>query len=195
MPRALATTLALLGACSSTNGRSDPPPRADRSVASGAQDAVGQKAVAAKPWIRVADAVFRSEAVGLWRIPPSDRERRVSADVRAYPGTMRFLYDGQTVTLRLFTEKDWMYRSPDDHYRLATRWQDGLLQYRPPFGVWTDLARFRAGRFETPGGDPPWQFEAVASRDACEPDDLPLIAERAAHDYSIKPTAPSPATR
>lgn len=195
MSRALATTLALLCACSSTNGPFDPPPRADRSVPSGAQDAVWPKAVAAKPWIRVAEAAVRSEAVGLWRIPPSDRERRVSADVRAEPGTTRFVYDGQTVTLRLFTEKDWMYRSPDDHYRLATRWQDDRLQYRPPFGVWTDLARFRAGRFDTPGGDLPRQFEAVASRDACEPDDLPLIAERAAHDYSIEPVAPSPAAR
>ena len=144
------------------------------------------------PWIRTADPAARPEAVGLWRVPASERERRISASVRAHPGTIRFLYDGQTVTLFLFSEKDWMYRTRDDHYRLASRWQGDLLQYRPPFGVWTDLARFRDGHFETAHDEPPWHFERVSSRDACAPDDLPLLAERTVHDYSIKPTDPSP---
>jgi len=145
-----------------------------------------------KPWIRVAASVVRPEAVGLWRVPADERERTISATVRGHPGTTRFLYDGETVTLFLLSEKDWMYRSRDDHYRLAARWQGDLLQYRPPFGVWTDLARFRDGRFETAADNPPWRFEPVASRDACEPEDLPLLADRARHDYSIKPTDPSP---
>jgi hypothetical protein len=145
-----------------------------------------------KPWIRVAAHPVRSEAIGLWRIPLADRERVVSPTVRAQPGTIRFLYDGETVTLLLFSEKDWMYRSPDDHYRLASRWQGDVLQYRPPFGTWTDLARFRDAGFETVADSPRWRFQMVPDRAACDRDDLSLLADRPLHDYSIKPTDPSP---
>ena len=145
-----------------------------------------------KPWIPVATDPVRPEAVGLWRVRVAERDRVVSPTVRAVPGTVRFLYDGRNVTLALMSEKEWMYRSPDDHYRLDSRWQGDLLQYRPPFGTWTDLARFVDGRFETAGDQRPWSFESVPSRAACDPDDLPLLADRAPHDYSIKPTDPSP---
>ncbi len=185
--------LAQVPACSSSAGpaseheTSDEPP-----PPSASQPGRSAKGPVMTPWIRIADPAARPEAVGLWRIPASERERRISASVRAHPGTIRFLYDGQTVTLFLFSEKEWMYRSRDEHYRLASRWQGDLLQYRPPFGNWRDLARFRDGRFETARDQPPWRFEQVSSRDACAPDDLPLLAERMVHDYSIKPIDPSP---
>jgi len=175
-------------ACSPSVSPSEPP----RPDAHGRAPAAAG-ATRVKPWIPVAANPVRPEAVGLWRVPPADRERVVSLTVRAHPGTTRFLYDGEMVTLFLFTEKDWMYRAPDDLYRLTTRWQGDILQYRPPFGTWTDLARFRDGRFETVGDDPPWRFEPVPHRAACDADDLPLLADRAPHDYSIKPTDPSPA--
>jgi hypothetical protein len=151
-----------------------------------------REAPVVKPWISVAAHPVRPDAVGLWRIPPADRERVVSATVRSQPGTTRFLYDGETVTLFLLTEKDWMYRARDDHYRLATRWQGDVLQYRPPFATWTDLARFRDARFETVGDQPPWRFELVPDRAACDAEDLRLLADRPPHDYAIKPIDPSP---
>jgi len=188
----LALCLAPLSACSSSSGPASG--QAPRDEPSSAADPSGPaaKGTAMTPWIPTADPAARPEAVGLWRVPAAQRERTPSPSVRSHPGTLRFLYDGQTVTLHLFSEKDWMYRSPDDLYRLASRWHGDLLQYRPPFGTWTDLARFRDGRFETTRDDPPWHFERVSSRDACETDDLPLLAGRTVHDYSIKPTDPSP---
>jgi len=108
------------------------------------------------------------------------------------PGVVRFLYDGESVTLQLLTEHAWMYRTRDDHYRVASRWNGDVLQYRPPFGQWAALARFRDGHFESIGDKPPWRYLDVRSRAGCEADDLPLLAARPVHDYTIEPTDRSP---
>lgn len=150
----------------------------------GSERTPASRPAASRPWVRTVARPVVAQAVGLWRIPP--------AELADGGGVQRFLYDGETVTLWLMTEKEWMYRAPDDHYRLATRWRGDVLQYRPPFGSWTDLARFDAGRFETVGDASPRRYENVPSRNACEPDDLPLLLARRAHDYSIEPTDPSP---
>jgi hypothetical protein len=140
-----------------------------------------------KPWITVVSPAARPDAVGLWRVPTAERERQAPG-VISHPGTVRFLYDGQTVTVFLMTEKEWMWKSPDDHYRLETQWQGDTLFYRPPFWRMTPLARFVGDHFESTDGTPPWRYEAVPSRDACDADDRVLLTERKIHDYSIKPT-------
>jgi hypothetical protein len=108
------------------------------------------------------------------------------------PGVTRFLYDGETVTLLLFTMKEWMYREPDDHWRLDAEWRGDTLHYRPPFGVMTPMARFTGGRFESISETPPYRYEAVSSEAACDAEDRILLAPRARHDYRVKPTDPSP---
>ena len=125
-------------------------------------------------------------AVGVWRIPPASRSRS-GPGVVEMPSVVRFYFDGTHVTLSLLTEKAWMWRRPDDTYRLDARWVGDDLQYRPPFGKWTLLATLRAGHFEEPGTTAPWTFERVtpAMMDA---QDRALLAPRPAHDYSIKPT-------
>jgi hypothetical protein len=141
----------------------------------------------AKPWITVADGAEHPEAVGLWRVPVGER-RRESPGIVSSPGIERFLYDGKHVTLFLFTEKDWMWRSKDEHYRLESEWQGDTLAYRPPFGRMGGFARFVNGHFETLDDKPPFRYEAVPSRDAADKDDLVLLADRPVHDYTIKPT-------
>ncbi|MEO8698952.1 MAG: hypothetical protein ABI867_02880 [Kofleriaceae bacterium] len=127
---------------------------------------------------------------GTWRIPPHQRSRRRGNTI-AMPGVTRFHYDGTSVTVELLTEKAWMWRRPDDIYRLEARWIGSELQYRPPFGAWTTLATFAADHYELADADaePAWVFEPVgdAIKDA---DDRKLDAPRPLHDYSIKPMDP-----
>jgi hypothetical protein len=126
-----------------------------------------------------------SPKTGTFRIPRDQRARHIGNAI-AGPGTLRFHYDGAHVTLMLFTEKQWMWRRPDDIYRLESRWQGDELQYRPPFGDWTRLALFRDGHYETPDDTGPWIYEHVAD-DAKDADDRKLDDDRPAHDYAIKP--------
>jgi hypothetical protein len=144
-----------------------------------------------KPWITVAGSPSHPEAVGLWRVPVAER-RRESAGVVQVPGVERFLYDGETVVIFLATMKEWMYRAPDDHWRVKGEWQGDVLRYQPPFGRMEPLARFRNGRFESTVDTPPYVYENVPSEAACDERDRVLLAPRPVHDYSIKPTDPSP---
>ena len=144
-----------------------------------------------QPWIPVAADASHPEAVGVWRVPV-DARRRESPGVVQVPGVTRFLYDGRTVVLFLATMKDWMYRAPDDHWRLETEWQGDVLHYRPPFGRMTPLARFTAGRFESTVDTPPYVYENVPSEADCDAEERILLVPRALHDYTIKPTDPSP---
>jgi hypothetical protein len=125
---------------------------------------------------------------GTFRIPHAERIRRGATTI-AVPGIERFHYDGVHVTVSLFTEKAWMWRRPDDIYRLDSRWQGNELQYRPPFGTWTRLAVFQTDHYMLPDDDKPWVFERVsdAMKDA---DDRMLDADRPPHDYAIKPLDP-----
>ena len=125
--------------------------------------------------------------IGTWRIPP-DALSRQRPGVVSMPGIERFLYDGTTVTLYLFTDKEWMWHPPDHTYRLQARWVGDELQCRLPFGDWTKLATFAGGRFEEPGNgdEPAWVFERVTEsmKDA---GDRVLDQPRPLHDYTIKP--------
>jgi hypothetical protein len=142
-----------------------------------------------KPLIPIAEGAEHPEAVGLWRVPFAER-RRDAPGVASIPGIVRFLYDGKHVTLFLVAEKPWMWRSQDEHYRLASEWQGDKLAYRPPFGRMSPFVRFVNGRFESLDDKPPFRYESVASREAADKDDLVLLADRPVHDYNIKPMDP-----
>lgn len=123
--------------------------------------------------------------LGTWRVPPGDR-RRDHGNVVAVPGVERFAYDGSTVTMFLFTEKEWMWKRPDDIYRLEARWVGDELQYHPPFGRWSRLATWAVDHFEVVDDPERWVFEHVRG-DMKDADDRKLDEPRPIHDYSIKP--------
>ena len=74
-----------------------------------------------------------------------------------------------------------MWRTPDDVYCVETRWRGDMLQWHPPFGPWSDLARFEGGRFVDADGLP---FERIAARELPQ-DHRTLLAPREPHDPSI----------
>lgn len=86
--------------------------------------------------------------------------------------------------MHLWRMKAWMWRTPDDVYRVQTRWRGDMLQWLPPFGTWSDLARFEGGRFLDYEGLP---YVRVAADELPEADRV-LLIPREPHDYSITPT-------
>lgn len=116
------------------------------------------------------EVVDRGEALGAWRSAGSDN------------GISAFVFDGASATLFLFTEKDWMWRARDDHYRVKTRWQGNDLQYLPPFGRWSPLAQLQAGGFAG--------FERLDTAGALSETESALLRPHPLHDYDTKPTDP-----
>jgi hypothetical protein len=125
------------------------------------------------------------DAIGLWQLcetqqVPDDGRGRLTND--AYI----FRYDGDTVTLRLVTVNPAMWKSDDDFYRLAARWDGDMLTYRPPFGDWAELAEFRGDHFEDVGGGTRRIFERIGE-DQVADWNRAILAPRAPHDYSTPP--------
>ncbi len=83
--------------------------------------------------------------------------------------------------MELWRMKAWMWRTPDDVYRVQTRWKGDVLQWHPPFGHWCDLARFEGERFVDSEGLP---FERVAANEL-PAEHRKLLTPREPHDYSI----------
>ncbi len=128
-------------------------------------------------------------AIGVWYIP-REQVDQVNAEARlrgvAYVGPFPFYYDGQTVTRYLLTDNEWMWRSPDDHYRLKARWQEQELHYRLPYTTWAYLATFQEGRFHFRYADVDWVFQRLAP--GAVPAQLAsLLRPREPHDYAINP--------
>ena len=133
----------------------------------------------------------KANAIGHWRVDAKARRVIPKSGTVALPGVVQFVFDGRTVTLFLFTEKEWMWKSPDNHYRLKARWKGRDLEYLPPFGRWQRLATFDGRHFVLKGpGATVWTFRKVGKTDLLEPDDKVVLKKRALHDYSIKPTSP-----
>jgi len=132
-----------------------------------------------------------SAAVGLWQIPPLSRVASKSSH-GMLPGTHGvFAFDGQFVTVQLLTEKDWMWKSEDDVYKLEARWEGDALFYRPPFATWQYLATFQGDRFFVvdEGRRLRWDFRRICREDLALRD-AAILRERKVHDYRIKPTDP-----
>lgn len=128
-------------------------------------------------------------AIGVWYIP-REQVDAVNAAARlrgvAYVGPFPFYYDGQTVTRYLLTDNEWMWRGPDDHYRLKARWHEHELHYRLPFTNWAHVATFQDGRFHFWYGEVEWLFERLTP-DAVPEFLKPLVIPREPHDYAINP--------
>ncbi len=151
-----------------------------------------------RAWMQPADVVSHDARVGLWRVPMDARVRR-PPDAPRGVGTPRFAYDGKHVTVVLYTLKAWMWKSPDDVYRLESRWvkrPDGGedLQFHLPFGGWQTLAASvlegSTWKFVLDEGDTTWPLERVGREANADEADRALLKPRAPHDYAIKPTSP-----
>jgi hypothetical protein len=83
----------------------------------------------------VAERGVRPSPVGLWAVPIRHGDNGLPEGFLLSPGP--FYFDGETVVLRLHTRKSWMTRSPDDYYRVRSRWSGDTLEWLPPFGSWS----------------------------------------------------------
>lgn len=171
---------------------------------SGAVELAGvvHRVVAFDAWMLPADTISHGALVGVWRVPKAGREvwNPAAKTVRS-PGIPQFAYDGKYVVVRLFTEKDWMWKSKDDRYKLESRWVAGAdgrdeLQYKPPFGDWTPLAASvyegKARRLVLAESDRTWPLERVRKAADADEDDRALAVDRPVHDYSTNPTDARP---
>ncbi|MCP4443184.1 MAG: hypothetical protein GY810_30120 [Aureispira sp.] len=130
----------------------------------------------------------KNAAVGLWQIPKETRY--ISRENRSIgPGTYLFEYDGESVTLFLFKEKEWMWKPQDDYYKLQSKWEGDTLHYLPLFGRWTALALFDGTQFYTERleDELTWYFESIQEDKVEAVDSAVLVKDRPLHDYTIKP--------
>jgi hypothetical protein len=129
-----------------------------------------------------ADILTHRDAIGVWRVPESTVDQ---IEANAPPGKFysvphSFRYDGQCVTLQLTRLYASGWHSPDDFYRVQSRWDGSDLYIRIPFGGWRKLAAFTGGRFEQ-GEEPRWRFERAEETDLDEWE-LLLLIDREPHD-------------
>jgi hypothetical protein len=131
----------------------------------------------------------RDAAIGLWQLRATET---VEDDVsgRLTNDAYIFRYDGDTVTLRLITTNPAMWKSDDDFYRLATRWDGDMLTYRPPFTDWTELASFDGDHFEDVGSGTRRIFGRISDDEVADWNRA-ILTPREPHDYSIQPRDPS----
>jgi hypothetical protein len=127
-----------------------------------------------------------SDAIGLWQLRDTqeiadDGSGRLTNDVYI------FRYDGQTVTLRLMTLHPGPWKSEDDFYRVAARWNDSMLEYRPPFGDWTEIGAFHGDHFEDVGSGIRRVFGRIGEDEVADWNRA-ILKPREPHDYSIRPT-------
>ena len=104
-----------------------------------------------------------TDAIGLWQL----RETQSIADDgsgRQPNDVYIFRYDGDTVTLRMMTLQAGVWKSDDDFYRLDARWNGSMLEYRPPFADWAELASFEGDHFEDAGSGTRRVFTRIGSR-------------------------------
>lgn len=141
-------------------------------------------ATAIKP-TRSQSPTAHAAAQGLWQFvreePIADDRGRQVNDAHTFR-----LEDDGTVVLRLLSLHAERWKSPDDFYRLATRWQARMLQYRPPFGDWADLASYERGRFIDVGNGKRRIFARIDA-DAVVDWNRAVLAPRAPHDYRRRP--------
>jgi hypothetical protein len=116
-------------------------------------------------------------AVEFWQLAETRGE--------AFPSTEAFRFDGQTVTLFLWSRHPFSGRPPDDCYRLQARWQGNELDILHPGGTWGAFMTFEHGRFI----DRRDSWGAVFVYKKVRPTDLdklarPLLDDRPVWDYS-----------
>jgi len=127
----------------------------------------------------------RHQAEGTWQfekeIPVEDDLGKLVNDV------FTFLYEDDTVTLRLLTLRSGQWKSDDDFYKLSAKWEGNTLYYLPPFGSWTELAMFENDHFVNIGNGKKRIFKKIQNDEVVEWNRNILKANRDRHDYGIKP--------
>lgn len=128
------------------------------------------------------------KAIGYWQIPKAQRIIKEPNSITG-PGNYLFYYDGNFVTIYLFTEKDWMWKTEDDFYKLKSKWNGDSLYYLPPFGDWVYLAKFNETNFfcENKLENLTWKYQKITKREI-EKRDYSILKNRNVHNYEIKPT-------
>lgn len=132
-------------------------------------------------------------AIGLWQVPINKRYINGSnhgTNWASGPDPERFNYDGKYITIMLMTEKAWMWKSPDDYYKVNSKWGHDTLYYLPPFGSWEKLAIYKNGSFmysyEIYDSLYTWTYKKIG-KDELDSGYTNILDPRKAHDYSIKP--------
>lgn len=123
---------------------------------------------------------------GYWAIPKDKRVIKNNDGSIHFASLPIFHYDGKNITLQLFTEKEWMWKRPDDFYCLQSQWQGDSLMYLPPFGRWEFLARFDGRHFYRENH----QYQRISADQIIAPEDKDILNLRPVHDYNIKPLDP-----
>lgn len=134
-------------------------------------------------------------AVGIWQIPKKSRNIVGETEGSRWstgPAFDRFIYDGTYVTIMLITEKAWMWKTPDDLYKVKSKWNNDTLLYLPPFGgQWNTLAIFKNDHFHYSytinDSTYTWSYSKINETEIDSGYSY-YTKPRKPHDYSIKPT-------
>ena len=133
------------------------------------------------------------KAIGIWQVPRNERTVYGETNDTKWvtgPNPDRFAYDGTYVTLMLVTMKGWMWKTPDDLYKVRSKWSNDTLFYLPPFGRWESLATFKNDAFhysyEINDSIYSWTYKKITAKEM-DSGYTDLIKQRKPHDYSIKP--------
>ena len=122
---------------------------------------------------------------GYWQIPMGSRSIRIKDEVLS-PGNYLFYYDNNNISMYLFTEKAWMWRSKDDYYKLKAKWGHDTLYYLPPFGLWTYLATYNGKNFIATVQNKNFKYDKI-NKNEISKNDSAILKERNLHNYIIKP--------
>jgi|WetSurMetagenome_2_1015567.scaffolds.fasta_scaffold463372_1 hypothetical protein len=136
-----------------------------------------------KPGATTKDTILPN---GYWQIPKESRSVRIKDGILS-PGNYLFFYDNNYITISLLTEKEWMWKSEDDFYKLKAKWGHDSLFYLPPFGRWTYLAEFDGKNFSVTEQDTIFKYYKI-EKDEISKEDVAILKERKLHDYNIKAT-------
>ncbi|MDD4575594.1 MAG: hypothetical protein PHI36_04105 [Bacteroidales bacterium] len=123
---------------------------------------------------------------GYWQIPIESRTIKNDNNI-LQSGNYLFFLDRNSITLSLWTMKEWMWKSEDDYYKLSSKWNHDSLYYLPPFGEWTFLAKFDGTNFMKKEQNVSFKYEKIKPNNI-DSTNLSILKKRELHNYKTKPT-------
>lgn len=121
---------------------------------------------------------------GYWQIPKESRTIKIDNNILE-SGNYLFFLDSNSITLSLWTTKEWMWKSEDDYYKLSSKWNHDSLFYLPPFGEWTFLAKFDGTNFIKKEQNMIFKYNKIKANEIDSIDSV-ILKKRKLHDYKIK---------
>lgn len=124
------------------------------------------------------------EREGIWQLDREipDIEKRI-----LYNNQYTFIFQQGYVIISLLSESLTQWKSPDDVYKLKSKWIDDTLYYLPPFGDWMPLAEFGDGVFFIKGSGKKRIFKKIAEENVASWNKALLMENRVPHNYDIQP--------